>query len=494
MEVGITRSDRARRGHGGRWALLGLGVAAAASAGHVWEDEQRWDSPAQNVTEAFGGAVAVSGAAGLVGAASNDDTTVNAGAAYVIDLVSGAMQVLLASDGQALDGFGGSVAAAGAYLAVGASGAGPVGTDEGAVYVFGAGTLAELHRLQPASRGAADAFGTSVDVLGGEVLVGAPGHGDVGAAFLFDASSGMELRELTSLDGLAGDELGSSVALGAEVAVVGAPLHAATGPASGSAYVFERATGIQRQELVGDDTRPGDWFGHAVAVSGRVAVVGAPFALAPSTPNWVASGAAYVFDTETGVQLLKLTSDDADNGDAFGWSVAVDGSVVLVGANRTADQGPLTGSVYAFDLATGVQTAKLVSADASAQDNFGSSVALDAGNALIGAPRAEGWGILSGAAYSFRTHVPVDTGLPTETGSTAGHTGDTGSTGPSDTSAGPTDTGDGGPGPTDTGSTDTDPLGNNPAPPAGADAGGCGCATAPPPLGWGAVWVRRRVR
>src|SRR5687767_3416657 len=57
----------------------------------------------------------------------------------------------------------------------------------------------------------------------------------------------------------------------------------------------------------------GDTHGANIAVSGNIALVGAP-----------RSKSAYVFDLTTGEQLLKLTSRDTLNS-SFGWSVALSG-------------------------------------------------------------------------------------------------------------------------------------------------------------------------
>ena len=60
-------------------------------------------------------------------------------------------------------------------------------------------------------------------------------------------------------------------------------------------------------------------------------------------------GAAYVFRTTDGgatyVQVAKLTAADAAADDWFGWSVAIDGNTIVVGAYA---KDSYTGSVYVF--------------------------------------------------------------------------------------------------------------------------------------------------
>ena len=98
--------------------------------------------------------------------------------------------------------------------------------------------------------------------------------------------------------------------------------------------------------------------------------------------------------------LDKLTASDAAASDQFGYSVAIDGNTVLVGAYG---KDSWTGAVYVLRTtdggATYGQVAKLTASDAAASDNFGLSVAIDGNTVAIGAPGA-GTG---GAVYVLRT-------------------------------------------------------------------------------------------
>ncbi len=122
------------------------------------------------------------------------------------------------------------------------------------------------------------------------------------------------------------------------------------------------------------------------------------------------SGSAYLFDVATGEQLYKLTADDAAEGDLFGTSVSVSGGIAIVGAPRSLG-GPGSGWAYLFDVATGGQLHKLTAADAAAGDGFGYSVSVSGGVPIVGVP---GDDILakgnSGSAYLFAQSVlcPAD--------------------------------------------------------------------------------------
>jgi hypothetical protein len=101
----------------------------------------------------------------------------------------------------------------------------------------------------------------------------------------------------------------------------------------------------------------------------------------------------------------KLLADDGEANDGFGFSVAISGDRVIVGAH--GDSGPNgtdSGSAYLFEEINGVwvQQAKLTASDGAANDEFGSSVAISGDVAIVGAPGNDGDGSAAGSAYVFR--------------------------------------------------------------------------------------------
>ena len=117
-----------------------------------------------------------------------------------------------------------------------------------------------------------------------------------------------------------------------------------------------------------------DTFGYSVAVSGTVAVVGAN----RDSPGGVAqAGSAYVFDTATGSLIATLNNPDPTTNDYFDFRVAVSGTTAVVGTNSD-DPGGIgdAGTAYVFNTATGSLIATLNNPDPAASDHFGYSVAV----------------------------------------------------------------------------------------------------------------------
>jgi hypothetical protein len=389
-----------------------------------------------------------------------------------------------ASNPDVSDGLGCTVALSGDTLAIAAcaedSAAQGVGgnqadnsaSDAGAVYVFrrtGAIWQQEAY-LKTSNAALADYFGISLALSGDTLAVGAYGEdsaaqgvggnqadnsaSDAGAVYVFRRSGTTWQQEayLKASNNEAGDLFGSSVALSGDTLAVGSRFEdsAATGvngdqindslSESGAVYVFRRIGTIWQQEayLKASNTGTGDHFGWSVALSGDTLAVGADSEDSAAqgvggsqTDNSAsASGAVYVFRRSgaTWQQEAYLKASNTGAGDVFGWSVALSGDTLAVGAyfedsaaqgvggDQTDNSANNSGAIYMFRHSgtTWQQEAYLKASNTGAGDRFGVSVALSGDTLAVGANHeasaAQGVGSDqtdnsasdSGAAYVFR--------------------------------------------------------------------------------------------
>lgn len=267
-----------------------------------------------------------------------------------------------------------------------------------------------------------DTFGLSVAIDGDTVLIGAPNSDfgastQVGSAYVFSrGSTGWVLQQrLVAPSGQIYDSFGQSVALSGDIALIGAPGAAIDGrDDQGKAYVYVRSGGrwILEQSISSTDGLAEDHFGYSVALSGDTAVIGAyGFDVAHN------QGAAYVFTRISGGWYMqqRLTASDGLAQDLFGWSVAVSGDTLLIGspyADIGADEDQ--GAAYEFTRRSGTWTQSYKYTTGDADDYFGQSVALTAITQMIGAPGVTVAGHSDqGAAYISRLSGPF--WLPLET-------------------------------------------------------------------------------
>ncbi|MHC4675134.1 MAG: hypothetical protein ACYTBZ_21830, partial [Planctomycetota bacterium] len=325
------------------------------------------------------------------------------------------VDVLLASDGAANDHFGDTLAISGETVIIGSRADDDFGTSSGAAYIYRydsglpSGWSQEAKLL--ASDGAEyDLFGRSVVLIGEQVMVGASGDDDKGASsgsvyvFAFDGSTWIEETKLLASDGSNGDEFGHVIAASADVVVIGAHKDDDNGYDSGSAYVFryDGANWAQEAKLLASDGAADDWFGYSVVISDDVIVVGAY----ADDDMGSYSGSAYVyrFDGSLWVEEAKLIASDGAYSDRFGYSVGISGDTVIIGASGDRDKGSGSGSAYIFRFngLSWEEEAKLRASEGSSLDNFGRSVAIDIDIAVIGAYQDDDLANRAGSAYFFR--------------------------------------------------------------------------------------------
>ena len=99
----------------------------------------------------------------------------------------------------------------------------------------------------------------------------------------------------------------------------------------------------------------------------------------------------------------RLTASDADSDDNFGFSVALDGDRLLVGSPSRDATAEDDGAVYAFARSDGgwSERERLTAPTPDADEHFGTAVALDGDDAVVGAPGRDGDRRDEGAAFAF---------------------------------------------------------------------------------------------
>ncbi|MEO0632347.1 MAG: FG-GAP repeat protein, partial [Planctomycetota bacterium] len=161
-------------------------------------------------------------------------------------------------------------------------------------------------------------------------------------------------------------------------------------------------------KLTPSDGAAEDLFGLGLAADGDLLAVGAPFADIAGDGSRV----VYLFTLSTLEQVGTLLASDTTAGDRFGRSIAIDGNLIVVGANRADAQGDVSGAAYIFDRVTRQQLATLLPSDGEAGDVFGNAVAVSGNRVLVGAEGDDDAGDFAGAAYLFAVDIdpcPADT-------------------------------------------------------------------------------------
>lgn len=348
------------------------------------------------------------------------------------------------------DSFGYSVALSGDTLAVGAPfessaalGVNPDGEDDdsaieaGAVYVFtrSSGVWSQEAYLKADNAQTGDAFGESLALFEGTLVVGAPGEdsgtsgvslegsgnnaaGGAGAVYVFTRSGTTWSQEayVKASNADANDRFGASVAIWEDTLAVGARNEDGEGDdvvaAAGAAYVFQRVgvTWVQQAYLKASNPDVSDDFGVSIALWGDTLAVGADRedsaavgvnADGEDDNSATSSGAVYVFGRSKGVwsQAAYIKASNTEESDGFGTSVALSNDLLAVGADgedsaatgvdgdQDDNSHSSAGAVYVFTRVDGAwsQQAYVKASNTGANDRFGVALAISEQTLAVGA-------------------------------------------------------------------------------------------------------------
>lgn len=242
-------------------------------------------------------------------------------------------------------------------------------------------------------------LGRSVALIGDQVLAGAfqDSETTAGLAFIFDIQTGVQTGQLIPNGDPNPIGFGGNFAIDEGIIVTTSVGSDANGKNSGAAFLFDAETGEQVAKLLPDVGARGDWFGSSIAIGDGLVTVGSIY----DDDNGSQSGSVSIFDVQNGSQLAKFLPDDGHPGDTFGEMVAIENGILLVSAQLDGDQGFRSGSAYLFDLTYGNQLHKLIAADGQPEDRFGYSLDMRDGLIAIGAYRDDDNGENSGSVYIF---------------------------------------------------------------------------------------------
>ncbi len=235
-------------------------------------------------------------------------------------------------------------------------------------------------------------FGRTIVADGETLLIGAIDADEArGAVYVFKYDdTWQQVARLTASDASPGDQFGSSIAADGDIVLIGAQ---GRSESTGAVYVFSKdpdGTYSETGMLPVEDINPGDGFGYVVAVEGNLAVVGSP-------SHMENMGAAHVFmqGTEGWSQISKLAPDFLTERSRMGGAVMVHMGRVYVSApmqnlvleyewDPESSQLRMRGQLSPFDALRGSQ--------------FGASLAASGNEIWVGENRS---GRSRGAVYRF---------------------------------------------------------------------------------------------
>ena len=407
-----------------------------------WEEIYSYQHPFPGNGDHLGQSVAIYGDYAIVGAPYFDSVFTDRGQAYLLYRNKGGannwgrIKTLNPLDPSTEAKFGYAVDIWENLVIVGAHGK---TLNEGVAYIFqqhhgGTDNWGQVKKLQAPDLSPGAKFGYAVSLEAGTAVVGAVdglmSGFPTGIAFLYSRHSGGAnnwglLKKLVPpfTTTPSAEKFGCSIDISGELILIGAFADDAFGSNSGAAYMYAKDEGGTnnwgyKKRLLALVGHSNDQFGTSVALQGSLAVIGAPWEN-NSTSN---AGSAYLFERDAGGsgnwgQIQELEASDTDGNENFGRAVSIQGDWIAVGAHSEdfVGQGN-AGAVYLFnENGTGgawQEAKKLTASDKATSDAMGFSVGLGVNCLVTGAPNKNIATSEQGAAYFFHFRgCPADTSL-----------------------------------------------------------------------------------
>ncbi len=268
----------------------------------------------------------------------------------------------------------------------------------------------EAAKLLASDGAASDGFGYSVAMEGDTAVIGSWRDDDrgtnSGSAYVYRKVAGSWSQEakLLASDGTSADNFGSAVAIVGDTIFVSAPQNFLNANVnSGAVYVFTRAGSNWTEQTILAPSTSYRWkaFGASLAIDDTTLIVGANQTVTGT--SGLASGTAYIFENSSGswTQEAELLASNTSGISGIGQAVAIDGDTAVVGANGTY------GAALVFSKQAGgwLQEAELMASDQTAGDAFGDALSLSGDTLIVGARHHDDLGISSGSAYIFERSV-----------------------------------------------------------------------------------------
>jgi hypothetical protein len=282
-----------------------------------------------------------------------------------------------------------------------------------------------------------DRFGSAVAISSKWIAISTPYDiSSTGYVTMYQVSNAVQngnnaVPEVTLVqeDATLGSRFGSSLAMDDDLLVIGA-VRDRNG--AGSVYIYRvgeslgddnsngwtQVTKLQPEDVSSDD--PQGNFGHSVAISQGIVVVGAPNDTCLDNKQQQRCGSVYIFQQAPGgfAFVQKISPQDLSVGDQFGYSVTVEVAFnpttavredrIAIGTHMDDDKGMNSGSVYVFVRRDGERLfsleQKLLPKEWSPRSTFGTSVDMQGHRMIVG---SEGYGVAHLFEYDGESWIEV---------------------------------------------------------------------------------------
>ena len=230
---------------------------------------------------------------------------------------------------------------------------------KGGAFLFEEGPAGwiQTEQFSAADGSGGDWFGTSVAVHGDLLAIGARLDDQIlsnsGSVYLYSKSASGEYeleQKLIAPEQLDFAEFGRAIEMSGEWLAVSELRAETNGLQTGLVHLYRRQADewIPAQQLVAKEVSENDGFGISLDLDGDRLAVGSCY----KDTAGIDEGGAYMFENRGGIwyQISRVSREQGQSGDLFGWSVAIANDSLLCGTLKDYGSGVgLPGTLHRFD-------------------------------------------------------------------------------------------------------------------------------------------------
>lgn len=254
-------------------------------------------------------------------------------------------------------------------------------------------------------------FGQSIEAVGNKIVIGNPDSNlaaaNTGTVFVYSERLTNLLTTIPNPENDSNADFGAALAeLDRKSVVIGAPGAALQNSNSvggnletpGAVYIFNVNTGQEILKIPNPTNDSKELFGASIDVTDdKKIIVGAPTALFASE---FGAGAVYIFDIN-GELIRTFSTPDPEPSDEFGTVVLGFGENLLISDPAGTTDKAQTGIVYIYDIESGELVKTIQQENSQSFSRFGASMSVDDDVILIGAPQTNVEFSQEGAVYLY---------------------------------------------------------------------------------------------
>jgi Ca2+-binding RTX toxin-like protein len=340
----------------------------------------------------------VTGGAGL-----NIETVLELGG-LVTDSTLQEGNILMEGAAGVYNNYGSSVAISDAYSVVGAPSFTSTNTYEGTAFIYGVnGPHYMLTNPVPEDY---SSFGVTLEINNTQAIIGVIGADTLGinssgAAHLYDLDTGNILFSFQSPNVVAGNGFANDVDISDNYIAIAEQNNDTGGSNSGAVHIYNTSDGSFARTITNPSANSSDYFGYSIALEDNIMVVGARY----DDTSGSNSGAAYIYDVSTGARLFTLVDPNSAISNYFGHAVAINDQYAAVSATGDDIDAPDSGMVYVYDVATGNLVSTLHNESFDNYDNFGTSLSISNNYIIVGTPYDDTHNTSSGNIQIFNAET-----------------------------------------------------------------------------------------